>query len=84
MVYSIKRRDSDGEEAVLRFLSPALFGGGAGKLTKRLQITGELNRTSILGDELWIEDDGFVCNGGRIYRDWMNDHTALWADVELD
>ena len=20
---------------------------------------------------------------GRIFRDWMNDHTALWADVEL-
>ena len=31
---------------------------GPGKLTKALQITGALNRGSILGDELWIEDDG--------------------------
>ena len=31
---------------------------GPGKLTKALQITGALNRASILGDELWIEDDG--------------------------
>ena len=34
---------------------------GPGKLTKALQITGALNRGSILGDELWIEDDGFPC-----------------------
>ena len=31
---------------------------GPGKLTKALQITGALNRASILGEELWIEDDG--------------------------
>lgn len=34
---------------------------GPGKLTKALQITGQLNRGSILGDELWVEDDGFPC-----------------------
>ena len=34
---------------------------GPGKLTKALGITGALNRGSILGDELWIEDDGFSC-----------------------
>ena len=35
---------------------------GPGKLTKRLGITGELNRGSVLTSrELWIEDDGFVC-----------------------
>ena len=34
---------------------------GPGKLTKALQITGALNRGSILGDALWIEDDGFTC-----------------------
>ncbi len=34
---------------------------GPGKLTKAMQITGELNRGSILGEELWIEDDGFDC-----------------------
>ena len=34
---------------------------GPGKLTRALGITGQLNRGSILGDELWIEDDGFAC-----------------------
>ena len=34
---------------------------GPGKLTKALQITGALNRGCILGDALWIEDDGFPC-----------------------
>lgn len=34
---------------------------GPGKLTKALGVTGQLNRGSILGDELWVEDDGFVC-----------------------
>ena len=34
---------------------------GPGKLTKAMQITGGLNRGSILGDELWVEDDGFSC-----------------------
>ena len=35
---------------------------GPGKLTKKLGINGELNRSSILtSDRLWIEDDGFRC-----------------------
>ena len=34
---------------------------GPGRLTKALQITGQLNRGSILGDELWVEDDGVSC-----------------------
>ena len=35
---------------------------GPGKLTKTLQITGELNRKSITqSDALWIEDDGYRC-----------------------
>jgi DNA-3-methyladenine glycosylase len=34
---------------------------GPGRLTKALSITGELNRGSICGDELWIEDDGIPC-----------------------
>jgi len=33
---------------------------GPGKLTKALEITGELNRKSITGQELWIEDDGLA------------------------
>jgi len=36
---------------------------GPGKLTKRLGITGEYNRRSILDTpDLWIEDDGFRCS----------------------
>lgn len=34
---------------------------GPGKLTKAMQITGGLNRGSILGEALWVEDDGFSC-----------------------
>ena len=35
---------------------------GPGRLTKKLGITGEYNRRSILTTEnLWIEDDGFRC-----------------------
>lgn len=35
---------------------------GPGKLTKRLGITGALNRESaVTSHELWIEDDGFRC-----------------------
>jgi DNA-3-methyladenine glycosylase len=35
---------------------------GPGKLTKALGITGALNRQSITGNVLWIEDDGFACD----------------------
>ena len=36
---------------------------GPGKLTKRLGITGDLNRGSVVdSEELWIADDGFRCN----------------------
>ena len=34
---------------------------GPGKLTKRLGITGELNRTSVCDGLLQVEDDGFTC-----------------------
>lgn len=34
---------------------------GPGKLTKALMVTGELNRTSVLDGDLWVEDDGFRC-----------------------
>lgn len=44
-------------EAVLIRACEGKF-GGPGKLTKALQITGQLNRSSILDGELWIEDDG--------------------------
>jgi DNA-3-methyladenine glycosylase len=34
---------------------------GPGKLTKKLGITGALNKGSILYGSLWIEDDRFRC-----------------------
>ena len=46
-------------EAVL--IRACVEANGPGKLTKALGITGQLNRKSILEDELWIEDDGFCC-----------------------
>lgn len=39
---------------------------GPGRLTRKLGITGQLNRTNVMEDELWVEDDGFVC---EIQRD---------------
>ena len=36
---------------------------GPGKLTKKLGISGSLNRKSaVTSDELWIEEDGFRCD----------------------
>ena len=36
---------------------------GPAKLTKKLGITGDLNRDSVLTSEaLWIDDDGFTCD----------------------
>ena len=46
-------------EAVL--IRACVDAAGPAKLTKALKITGELNRSSILGEELWIEDEGFPC-----------------------
>ena len=46
-------------EAVL--IRACVDANGPGKLTKRLGITGELNRKSICGEELYIIDDGFQC-----------------------
>ena len=51
--------ESDEPEAVL--IRACVEAPGPGKLTKALGITGELNRGSILDDELWVEDDGFPC-----------------------
>ena len=52
--------DADDPQAVL--IRACAEAPGPGKLTKRLGITGEYNRKSILDTpELWIEDDGFRC-----------------------
>ena len=52
--------EADEPEAVL--IRACVDAAGPGKLTKVLHITGDLNRKSIFGDELWIEDDGFACD----------------------
>lgn len=49
----------DQPEAVL--IRACVDADGPGKLTKALGITGELNRQSVTGDRLWVEDDGFSC-----------------------
>ena len=46
-------------EAVL--IRACVDANGPAKLTKRLGITGELNRTSVCDGQLYIEDDGFTC-----------------------
>ena len=56
---------------------------GPGRLTKALSITGQLNRGSILSDELWVEDDGFRCAIGEDTRVGIGyaseaDRSRLW------
>ena len=46
-------------EAVL--IRACVDANGPGKLTKKLGITGELNRGNICVDDLYIIDDGFQC-----------------------
>ena len=52
--------EEDRPEAVL--IRACVEANGPAKLTKALGITGEQNRQSITGDELWIEDDGIACD----------------------
>ena len=52
--------DAEDPQAVL--IRACAEANGPGKLTKTLQITGHLNRGSVFGDELWVEDDGFTCD----------------------
>ena len=50
----------DQPEAVL--IRACVEANGPGKLTKRLGITAEQNRSSVINsDDLWIGDDGFFC-----------------------
>ena len=51
--------DADQPEAVL--IRACVDAAGPGKLTKRLGITGELNRKNICEDDLYIMDNGFTC-----------------------
>ena len=53
--------EQDAPEAVL--IRACAGADGPGKLTKRLGITGELNRSNVCDcDDLWIEDDGCACS----------------------
>lgn len=51
--------DTEDPQAVL--IRACVEAPGPGKLTKKLGITGSLNKGSILAGPLWIEDDGFRC-----------------------
>ena len=52
--------DTEDPQAVL--IRACVDAEGPAKLTKKLGITGDLNRDSVLtSEELWIEDDGFRC-----------------------
>ena len=73
--------DAEDPQAVL--IRACVDAPGPGRLTKALSITGELNRGSICGDELWIEDDGMPCEGvtdkrvGICYAS-QEDQDRLW------
>ena len=60
---------------------------GPGKLTKKLGITGELNRASVVSsDVLWVEDDGFSCSVSTAPRLGIGyasaqDQARLWRFV---
>lgn len=59
MLNIVTGEEEDPQAVLIRACAEA---PGPGRLTRRLGITGALNRGSILGDALWIEDDGFRCN----------------------
>ena len=60
---------------------------GPGRLTKALEVTGELNGTAALGNgSLWVEDDGFACCVGTRTRVGIGyaapeDREKLWRFV---
>ena len=51
--------DAEDPQAVL--IRACVEAPGPGKLTKALNITGQLNREHVFGEVLWVEDDGFTC-----------------------
>ena len=76
--------DIDQPEAVL--IRACEEADGPAKLTKALGITGQLNRASITGDDLWVEDDGCECKIGRKKRVGISyasqeDQDRLWRFV---
>ena len=76
--------DAEDPQAVL--IRACVEANGPGKLTKALQITGDLNRGSVLGEELWMEDDGFDCcvtTGKRVGIGYATkeDQDKLWRFI---
>lgn len=73
--------DKDDPQAVLiRACSDA---PGPGRLTKKLGVTGSLNRSDVLTGALWVEDDGFRCEirtGRRVGIGYASeeDQNRLW------
>ncbi len=59
MLNVVTGEENEPEAVLIRACAEA---PGPGKLTKRLGITGDLNRCDLTtSQELWIEDDGFRC-----------------------
>ncbi len=77
--------DENDPQAVL--IRACVEAPGPGRLTKRLGITGELNRSSVLtGGSLWIEDDGFSCDVATAKRVGIGyareeDQEKLWRFI---
>ena len=77
--------DENDPQAVL--IRACVEAPGPGRLTKKLGITGEYNRQSILETpELWIGDDGFRCQIGTAPRVGIGyasqaDQARLWRYI---
>ncbi len=77
--------EKDQPEAVL--IRACVEANGPGKLTKRLGITGDRNRDSVVtSDTLWIGDDGFSCEISTAKRVGIGyasqkDQDRLWRFV---
>ena len=77
--------DIDDPQGVL--IRACLEAEGPGKLTKKLGITGDLNRGSVVdSEELWIADDGFRCTvrtGKRVGIGYASqeDQDKLWRFI---
>ena len=76
--------DAEDPQAVL--IRACAEAPGPGKLTKKLGITGALNKGSILQGPLWIEDDGLRCDvvtGKRVGIGFASqeDQDKLWRFI---
>jgi len=55
MLNVVTGRENEAQGILIRACEGA---AGPGRLTKAMSIDGSLNRSSVLGDALWFEDDG--------------------------